>query len=89
MLKLFIAFLIGLVLGGLLVGAGAYAALNDKEECGRHLGSVAAHSEIVGILEREFGNADSVDQGTCLFSHKTSAVISIVENGVKTVRVVP
>jgi hypothetical protein len=62
---------------------------HDKFEFGRTNGIVAGHFEAADALQREFGLYDGHSPYRVLFSEKTTDVISIETNGVKTVRVIP
>jgi hypothetical protein len=61
----------------------------DKFEFGRKNGIVAGRFESVDALEKEFGRYDGHTPYKVLFSVKTTDVISMETNGIRTVRVIP
>ena len=62
---------------------------HDKFDFGRTNGIVAGRFEAADALQKEFGLYDGHSPYKVLFSEKTTDVISIETNGVKTVRVIP
>ena len=90
MLKYFSIFLVGFVCASLLF---LFVILpkqaHDKFEFGRTNGIRAGHFEAADALQKEFGLYDGHSPYKVLFSEKTTDVISIETNGVKTVRVIP
>lgn len=58
-------------------------------ELGRHQGELAGLAEAADTLSKEFGHYDGQGAYRRLFSIKTTDVIVIETNGVKTVRVIP
>jgi len=62
---------------------------HDKFEFGRANGIRAGRFEAADALQKEFGLYDGHSPYKVLFSEKTTDVISIETNGVKTVRVIP
>ena len=60
-----------------------------KFEFGSNYGKILGLTEAADCLGKEFGRYDGESAYRCLFSVKTTDVISLVTNGVKTVRVIP
>ena len=86
-------FLLG-VFVGTVVSAIAFVPLflserRDKFDYGRKHGMVAGRFEAADALGKEFGYYDRHSPYKVLFSVKSSDVISIETNGVKTVRIIP
>ena len=86
-------FVLGLVAGsivsGLLVAVLARWRLAGEFEHGRRLGELDGRPVAIEALRQEFGDVPSDTGGKRLFSLKTSDVVAVVVDGVKTVRVVP
>jgi hypothetical protein len=61
----------------------------NKFEFGRNNGIVAGRFEAADALEKEFGLYDGHTPYKVLFSVKTTSVVSMETNGVRTVRVIP
>ncbi|HEX5219121.1 MAG TPA: hypothetical protein VFZ59_06100 [Verrucomicrobiae bacterium] len=61
----------------------------EKFQFGRTNGIVAGRFEAADALEKEFGRYDGHAPYKVLFSVKTTDVVSMETNGVKTVRVIP
>lgn len=88
-MKLFAAgFLIG-VLCCAAAAAGVGRRLGEEQQAvGRKQGELDGIAQAVKMLRDEFGTIDSA-AGRPLFSLKTSSVVVIEVDGVRTVRVVP
>jgi hypothetical protein len=90
MLKYIAAFFAGFVCASaLFIFVILPKEQHDKFEFGRGNGMVAGRFEAADALQKEFGNYDGHAPYKVLFSEKTTDVISIETNGVKTVRVIP
>ena len=86
-------FLLG-VFVGIVVSAVVFVPLflserRDKFDFGRKNGVVAGRFEAADALEKEFGRYDGHKPYKVLLSVKTTDVVSIETNGVRTVRVIP
>ena len=62
---------------------------NVSWQSGKSSGSIDGRRLAADAIEKEFGRVDSETPYKVLFSVKTTDVVSIETNGVKTVRVIP
>ena len=89
-LKCLATFLVGFVCASaLFIFVILPKETHDKFDFGRKNGIVAGHFEAADALQKEFGLYDGHSPYKILLSEKTTDVISIETNGVKTVRVIP
>ena len=61
----------------------------SRFDYGRHHGHISGRRETAEALGREFGQHDGRSPYKVLFSVKTTDVISVETNGIKTVRIIP
>ena len=86
-------YIIGFI-GGVVISAIIFIPILESEqqaklELGKNSGKISGLVHSVKELEREFGVIDSSAKYKKLYSVKTSDVVSVEINGVKTVRVIP
>jgi len=86
-------FALGFVVGGATCAVTlvpvVLAQLRSKFDYGRHQGHIDGRREAAQALGKEFGQYDGRSPYTVLFSVKTTDVISVETNGIKTVRIIP
>jgi hypothetical protein len=61
----------------------------NKFENGKYHGNIAGRFDAADALGKEFGQYDGHSPYKVLFSVKTTDVISVETNGIKTVRIIP
>ena len=85
--------IIGMIMGAVLATALFVPILiherNAKFEFGSNCGKIFGLMEAADALDKEFGRYDGKSECKRLFGVKTTDVISIETNGVKTVRIIP
>ena len=83
----------GGILGMLVAILGFIPVLRSQQktkfDLGRRQGQLAGLSEAAEVIDKEFGRYAGQGEYRCLFSIKTTDVIVIETNGVKTVRIIP
>lgn len=89
MRKLVIGVLLGVVLTVGVCVPVFFKERRDKFEFGVKNGVIAGRFDAAGSLEKEFGRYDGKTPYKLLFSVKTTDVVCIETNGVKTVRIIP
>jgi hypothetical protein len=90
MLKYLAMFLLGFVCAtALFILFILPKEAHDKFEFGRKNGIVKGRFEAADALQKEFGLYDGHSPYKVLLSEKTTDVITIETNGVRTVRVIP
>ncbi len=89
MKKYVIGFMGGVVVSGAIFIIVLKAEQEAKLEQGKNSGKISGLTYSVKKLEKEFGTIDSSAKYKRLYSVKTSDVVSVDINGVKTVRVIP
>jgi hypothetical protein len=82
MRKLLLGIAIGTALGATVSHFGKYTF-------GHYMGRLDGLSEAVNAIHDEFGEISSQSRGKALFGLKTSTVVVVEVDGVKTVRVIP
>jgi hypothetical protein len=89
MKKFALGFAVGACTCAVLFVPLLFAERHNKFEYGRNHGNIAGRAEAAEALGKEFGQYDGHSPYKVLFSVKTTAVISVETNGIKTVRVIP
>jgi hypothetical protein len=89
MKKLTLGFIVGVAVAALVLVPLLLTESRNKYELGRQKGINLARLEIAGALRKEFGQYDGHSPYKVLFSIKTTDVISVETNGIKTVRIIP
>jgi ribosomal protein L25 (general stress protein Ctc) len=89
MKKYVIGFIGGIIVSGAIFIPILITELEAKLELGKNNGKIDGLVYSVRELEKEFGAIDSSTEHKRLYSVKTSDVVSVEINGVKTVRVIP
>ena len=89
MKKFALGFFVGIAFTAFAFALIFRREIRDKYEFGRNNGITAARIEAAQALEKEFGQYDGRSPYKVLLSVKTTDVISIETNGVKTVRIIP
>ena len=83
----------GGILGMLVAILGFIPVLRSQQrakfDLGRRQGELAGWNAAADALDKEFGRCDPQSEYRRLFSIKTTEVVVIETNGVKTVRVIP
>ena len=87
--KFMLGVIVGIALGATVFWPLLLSERHNKFEFGRTNGIVAGRFEAADALEKEFGRYDGRSPYKVLFSVKSTDVISIETNGIKTVRVIP
>ena len=85
--------ILGFLLGCVVTGALCVAVLISQEEkirnWSREIGRLDGLFEAADAIDKEFGRYDGKGEYKRLFGVKTTDVIAIETNGVKTVRIIP
>ena len=81
--------IIGLVLAAVVLVPLLFHEQRVKFNLGRHCGRIEGLNEAADSLDKVFGKYDGKVEYKILFSVKTTSVVSIETNGVKTVRIIP
>ena len=89
MKKYVIGFISGIIVSGLIFIPILKMEQQAKFESGTYQGQINGLVHSVEEIEKEFGTIDSQEKYKRLYSVKTSDVVSVEINGVKTVRVIP
>ena len=89
MKKYAIGFILGAVLSTVIYIPILILEQNNKYELGHNQGTINGLLHSVNDIEKEFGKYSTKDNYKTLYSVKTSEVISLEINGVKTIRVIP
>jgi hypothetical protein len=86
-------FALGVLVGLLLASCGFIPLWRWERQAGwqsgKNAGVIEGRFLAADALEKEFGRVDSKATCKVLFSVKTTDVVAIETNGVKTVRVIP
>jgi hypothetical protein len=82
-------FALGFIMGGVVCAAILVPVLRNLDYGERRRGLTEARREVAGTLKEEFGTYDGYSPYNVLFSVKTTDVISVEKNGVKTIRIIP
>lgn len=82
-------FLVGAAVTGVLVSVSVLARAHNLSRAGRISGRLLGLTEAAQALQDEFGELDGRPPCTVVFRIKTTDVVSIETNGIKTVRVIP
>jgi hypothetical protein len=89
MKKFISGVLVGVVLSTIIFVPVLLSERHYKFEFGQKNGIVAGRLEAADAIEKEFGRYEGDGPHKVVFSVKTTDVVSIETNGVKTVRVIP
>jgi hypothetical protein len=89
MKKFALGFFVGIAFTALTLALIFRNELHSKFEFGLKNGIIEGHRDAAHALEKEFGQYDGHSPYKVLYSVKTTDVISIETNGIKTVRVIP
>jgi hypothetical protein len=87
--KLALGFLLGAAVAALVLWPVLKHERRLSWDYGRKAGIIQGHFDAADALQKEFGFCPSNLTGKVLLSVKTTLVVSVETNGVKTVRVVP
>ncbi len=89
MKKYIIGFIGGVVISAIIFVPILKSEQQAKFKLGINNGKISGLAHSVKELEKEFGLIDSSAKHKRLYSVKTSDVVSVEINGVKTIRVIP
>ncbi|MEI6427947.1 MAG: hypothetical protein WCO45_06085 [Pseudanabaena sp. ELA607] len=89
MKKFTLGFIVGVAVAALVLVPLLLTESRNKYEFGRNNGIISARVEVADALGKEFGQYDGHSPYKVLFSIKTTDVISVETNGIKTVRIIP
>jgi len=89
MKKYVVGFISGVVISAIIFIPILKSEQQAKFEIGKNNGNISGLAHSVKELKKEFGVIDSSEKYKRLYSVKTSDVVSVEINGVKTVRVIP
>jgi hypothetical protein len=89
MKKNIVPFLVGVAISVLILLPLLRYERQLSWELGRKSGIIQGHFDVADVLQKEFGVFDGKDSYKELFSVKSTSIVSVETNGVKTVRVAP
>jgi hypothetical protein len=89
MKKYIIGFISGVVISAMIFIPIFKSKQQEKYELGVNSGKISGLTYSVKEIAKEFGIMDSSAKYKRLYSIKTSDVVSVEINGVKTIRVIP
>ncbi|HTJ00226.1 MAG TPA: hypothetical protein VL527_15195 [Dongiaceae bacterium] len=84
-----VKFVLGILVGGLLATLCLVTFISKQFAAGLNSGNIAGRLEAANALQQEFGTNVGAAPHRVLFSVKTTDVVVIETNGIKTVRVIP
>jgi hypothetical protein len=89
MKKFVLGFIVGVAVCAVILVPILLAERRNKFDYGRNQGHIDGLREAANALGKEFGYYHDHSPNNVLFSVKTTDVISVETNGIKTVRIIP
>jgi hypothetical protein len=88
-MKLVIAFLAGVAVAGVIFLPILSSERRDSWEYGHKAGIIQGRLDAADALQKEFGTWDGKASNNVLLSVKTTSLVAVETNGIKTVRIIP